>query len=84
MEAGRHVCRNRTPVMQKHGAFHPLMDPFKTEANKDIVPDYSPDMCPRTLDFLSRTVYVSLHPDMTGADVSAKVRDIRKAPEGAK
>ena len=32
------------------------MDPFKFEANRDIVPDYRADMCPKTLDILSRTV----------------------------
>lgn len=84
IDTGKHVYKNWTPIMQKRGAFHPLMDPFKMEANKDIVPDYSPDMCPKTLELLSRTVYVSLHPDMTEADVKAKIADIRKALEAAK
>lgn len=32
-------------------------------ANKDIVPDYKPDMCPKTLDILARTIYVPVDLD---------------------
>ena len=63
IDTGKHVYTNWTPVMNKVGALHPLMDPFKMEANKNIQPDYTADMCPRTLDLLSRTVYVGVNPD---------------------
>ena len=62
---GKHVYKNWTPIMEKRGAFNPLMDPFKMEANKDIVPDYNENMCPKTLDLLARTVYISINPDAT-------------------
>lgn len=62
---GKHVYKNWTPIMEKRGAFHPLMDPFKMEANKDIVPDYNESMCPKTLDLLARTVYVGIDPNAT-------------------
>ncbi|MBQ2709245.1 MAG: aminotransferase class I/II-fold pyridoxal phosphate-dependent enzyme [Clostridia bacterium] len=72
IDTGKHVYRNWTPIMEKRGALHPLMDPFKFEANRDIVPDYKADMCPKTLDILSRTVYVSINPDWTEAQVREK------------
>ena len=63
IDTGKHVYTNWTPIMNKVGALHPLMDPFRMEANRDILPDYRMDMCPRTLDLLSRTVYIGIDPD---------------------
>jgi len=79
IDTGKHVYRNWTPIMAKRGAFHPLMDPFKMEANKAITPDYTADMCPKTLDILSRTVYVHVNPDHTKAELDARIAAIRAA-----
>lgn len=79
IDTGKHVYKNWTPIMNKVGALHPLMDPFKMEANRDIVPEYREDMCPKTLDYLSRTVYISLHPDWDSDKLNALVKDIRAA-----
>ena len=65
IETGKHVYSHWKPILEKRGALHPAFDPFKMEANKGIIPDYSADMCPKTLDYLSKTVYIYLHPDMT-------------------
>lgn len=76
INTGKHIYKNWTPVMEKRGAFHPLMDPFKMEANKGIVPDYKEDMCPKTLDLLEKAVYISVSPDWTEEMMDAKVKDI--------
>ena len=39
VNTGKHVYRNWAPIMNKVGALHPLMDPFKMEANRYFVPD---------------------------------------------
>ena len=65
INTGKHVYSNWAPILEKRGALHPLMDPFKMEANRSIIPDYTIDMCPITLDILSRTVYVEIDPDWT-------------------
>ena len=65
--------------MNKKGAFHPLMDPFKMEANKDIIPDYKPDMWPETLNWLSRTVYVDINPDWTDEQIIEKIEVCKAA-----
>ena len=65
--------------MEKRGAFNPLMDPFKMEANKDIVPDYHVDMCPETLEKLSKAVYISINPDHTKDLLDEKIALIKKA-----
>ena len=79
INTGKHVYRNWTPIMNKVGALHPLMDPFKMEANHDIIPDYREDMCPRTLDLLSRVAYISVNPDWTTEALDAKVAQLRSA-----
>jgi hypothetical protein len=65
--------------MNKVGALHPLMDPFKMEANRDIIPDYREDMCPKTLDLLSKVVYISVNPDHTREELDEAVARIRAA-----
>lgn len=79
IDTGKHVYRHWTPVLQKRGAFHPLMDPFKMEANKDIIPDYTEDMCPETLDKLAKVVYVYVNPDHTCADLDRLVEVFKNA-----
>ena len=79
IDTGKHVYKHWTPIMEKWGAFHPLMDPFKMEANKDIIPDYREDMCPGTLDRLAKVVYVSVNPDDNQAALDAKLEIIKKA-----
>lgn len=73
----KHVYCNWGPILERRGALHPAMDPFRMEANRGIVPDYRRDMCPRTLDLLARTVYLSLTPDMSDAECAAIAARIR-------
>lgn len=79
IDTGKHVYSNWTAVMKKRGALHPAMDPFKMEANKDIVPDYRADMCPRTLELLSRVVYLDVDPNATCEQLDQRLDLIRKA-----
>jgi len=79
INTGKHIYKHWTPIMEKRGALHPKMDPFKMEANRDIIPDYNADMCPRTLDILSRTVYIPINPDASEAEMLEKVEAIKAA-----
>lgn len=71
-ESDRHIYCFWTAILEKRGAFHPLMDPFKMEANKDHVPDYSVDMCPETLSILGKNCYININPDWTEQEVKEK------------
>ena len=75
----KHVYSDWKPVLEKKGARHPLMDPFKMEANQNIIPDYKTDMCPRALDLLSRVVYVEVNPDWTKEELDKKIEDVKAA-----
>ncbi len=74
-DTGKHIYTNWTQIMEKRGALHPLMDPFKMEANKGLQMDYSMDMCPKALDYLARTAYIAIDPDWAEEDV-AKIAEI--------
>lgn len=78
-DMGKHVYKHWTPIMEKRGAFHPLMDPFKMEANIDIVPDYREDMCQHTLDLLSKVTYFYINPDWTKEEMDEKIASIKEA-----
>lgn len=69
IDTGKHIYTNWTQIMQKRGAWHPLMDPFKMEANRGLQHNYSHDMCPKTLDLLSRTAYLVISPEWNEADI---------------
>ncbi|MBQ3867088.1 MAG: aminotransferase class I/II-fold pyridoxal phosphate-dependent enzyme [Clostridia bacterium] len=79
IDTGKHVYTNWTQIMEKRGALHPAMDPFRMEANRGLQTDYAPDMCPRTLDLLSRTAYLMVNPDWTEADLEAVANVLKNA-----
>lgn len=78
-DTGKHIYKNWTAVMNKRGAFNPLMDPYKMEANKGVVPEYSPDMCKISLERLSKVVYLGIFPDDTKEICDERVEVIKKA-----
>lgn len=79
INTGRHLYTNWGPILEKRGAVHPAMDPFKMEANQGIIPDYRADMCPKTLDLLSRTVYFKINPDWPAQRKELLLQTIRNA-----
>lgn len=78
-KTGRHVYTEWDPILEKHGAHHPAMDPFKMPANRRCRMKYSKDMCPRSLDVLNRTVLVPTHPDRTPEAVDGLIVKIKEA-----
>lgn len=79
IDTGKHVYKHWTPIIKKRGAFNPLMDPFKMEANKEIIPDYSEDMCPKTLDKLAKVVYLGVNCNATTEELDKKIEIIKNA-----
>ena len=69
INTGKHIYTNWTQIMEKRGAHHPSLDPFKMKENQGLQMNYSMDMCPNTLDYLERTAYINLNPDWTNDDI---------------
>lgn len=74
--ADRHIYKNWTYVLEKRG-FSDKDNPWNNEHYKGNV-QYSPDMCPKTLDWLSRAISISLHQDMADDDCHDVIEAIRK------
>jgi 8-amino-3,8-dideoxy-alpha-D-manno-octulosonate transaminase len=72
----RHIYRYWDYVLEKK-PISPNRDPWRDPQYKGHV-EYAPDMCPRTLDILSRTVSISLNQRMTEAHSALIARAIGK------
>ena len=79
INTGKHIYTNWTQIMEKRGALHPAMDPFKMKENQGLQMDYTMDMCPRTLDLLARTTYININPDWTESEVASVAVKINNA-----
>jgi dTDP-4-amino-4,6-dideoxygalactose transaminase len=78
---GRHVYTEWDPVLARRGAHHPALDPYRLSANERCRTDYSQDMCARSLEILSRTVFLTTHPDRGPDEVQHMVETIRSAAD---
>ena len=70
IDTGKHIYTEWTQIMERRGALHPAMDPFKMKENQGLQMDYTKDMCPKTLDYLARTAYISINPDWTEEELN--------------
>ena len=70
----RHVYTHWDAILHKQGAGTPAQNPFLLPQNQGLQTDYAPDMCPRTLDYLGRSVYLPLHCDWDDRVIEEKVR----------
>ncbi len=77
IDTGKHIYSNWDVIMNKKGAAHPLMNPFKMEANR--VPDYNADMCKNSLLLLSKTAHIGINPDWTEDEVKARAKELINA-----
>ncbi len=71
IDTGKHIYNHWTAILETRGAFNPLADPFKHPANAPYVPDYKNEVYPRTLDLLSRTVFILVDPDRDETQLAA-------------
>ena len=78
-KTGRHTYNEWDPILQKRGAHHPALDPFKLPQNRRCRMNYSADMLPRSLDILNRTAMVGINLDRTNAQVQARIRELLAA-----
>ncbi len=79
IDSGRHVYTNWEPILNQHGAHNPAFDAYQL-APEPVT--YTKDMCPRTLDVLSRTAYLHTDPTRDPKELDAmiaKVRDVLEA-----
>lgn len=79
INTGKHVYREWTPILEKRGAHSAAMNPYENPANAGLRLDTKADSCPKTLDYLSRTVYQMINCDWTDEELNAVIEKIRSA-----
>ena len=79
INTGKHVYSNWPNVMEKRGAHCEAANPYSNPVNKGLNMDFNPDSCPKSLDILSRTVYMGMHPDWDESVIAEKIRLIKAA-----
>ena len=75
IDTGRHVYTRWDPILRKQGAHHPALNPYNLPANRKLKVKYTLDMCKDSLDILSRSVLIPMHPD----NLKGRVREIGRA-----
>jgi dTDP-4-amino-4,6-dideoxygalactose transaminase len=78
-KTGRHTFNEWDPILNRRAGHVPAMNPFTWEANKGCRMNYSPDMCPRSLDILDRTVKIGTNPDWSESQEQACIESIHAA-----
>ena len=79
LNTGRHTYTEWDPILAHQGAHHPALNPFELPQNAECRKSYSLDMCPQSLDILSRTVSIDLNPDHTADDIGRLIDRIKGA-----
>ncbi|NLO74622.1 MAG: DegT/DnrJ/EryC1/StrS family aminotransferase [candidate division WS1 bacterium] len=79
IDHGKHVFTNWDALIERRVMHHPAMNPFNFEANQGARADYSPEVCPRTLDLLRRTYFYAIDPDWTEEEVAARIETLAAA-----
>ncbi|MFP4511099.1 MAG: DegT/DnrJ/EryC1/StrS family aminotransferase [Spirochaetaceae bacterium] len=69
-DSNRHIYANWQPIMNRRGAHHPALDPFRMAENAECRSSYAPDMLPQTLSVLDRSIMI-----MHSTDWDASERD---------
>ncbi len=77
LESDRHIYQNWWPVLGKRGHFDPRQDPYRTTPAGRRV-RYSRKMCPRTLDYLGRSVAVHISPAWSAGRIDSVISTVEK------
>lgn len=81
IDSGIHVYHRWEPVLQKRGAHHPGRDAY---CLTDASVEYSEDMCPRTLEYLARTVFLGMSPTRPRDELMEMVGQVKRAATSMK
>ncbi len=79
IETHRHIFTNWDAILQGRTSHHPDWDALRHDKNQSLQSFYTPEQCPRTLDWAERSVFVKLNPDWTEAEAENAVAACRSA-----
>jgi dTDP-4-amino-4,6-dideoxygalactose transaminase len=77
-DSGIHVYWNWEPILQQRGSYHPMRDAYQLT---DVKYEYSEDMCPRTKEYLARTMYIGTSVDRSEDALMDMIAILKKAAD---
>ena len=78
-DINRHVFIHWKPILEKRVTNNKYMNPYNMEQNKNGKFEITKDSCPKSLDYLARTVYVPFKIDFSEADIDTLVKRCAEA-----
>jgi len=76
IDSGIHVYHRWEPILKQSGSYHPKLDAYKLT---DVKYEYSEDMCPKTLEYLARTVYLGTGINRSREDLMGMIAGVKKS-----
>jgi dTDP-4-amino-4,6-dideoxygalactose transaminase len=76
IDSGRHVYTNWEPILTKQGAHNPAFNAYNLSPDSA---NYTKDMCPNTLDNLSRTIFLYANPERTSGELADMIEKVKRA-----
>jgi len=81
IDSGKHVWFDWKPVIEKRIWHKSSLNPYNLPENKNLRHSYTKEMYPKSIENLSRTVFISVNPDWKEKDINEKIKFLKKSIE---
>ncbi|MCM8785539.1 MAG: DegT/DnrJ/EryC1/StrS family aminotransferase [Candidatus Omnitrophica bacterium] len=83
IDSGKHVWFDWKPIIEKKIWHKERLNPYNFPENKDLRHTYTKEMFPKSIENLSKTVFVPVNPDWNAKDIKENTKKLQKALEQA-
>ncbi|MFN4227932.1 MAG: DegT/DnrJ/EryC1/StrS family aminotransferase [Candidatus Ratteibacteria bacterium] len=81
IDSGKHVWFDWKPIIEKRIWHKERLNPYNFNENKDLRHTYTKEMFPKSIENLSRTVFIPVNPDWKYKEIKEKIKKLKKAVE---
>jgi len=81
IDSGKHVWFDWKPVIEKRIWHKSSLNPYNLPENKNLRCSFTKEMYPKSIENLSKTVFISVNPDWKEKDIKEKIKFLKKAIE---
>jgi len=81
IDSGKHVWFDWKPVIEKRIWHKSSLNPYNLPENKNLRHSFTKEMYPKSIENLSKTVFISVNPDWKEKDINEKIKFLKKSIE---
>ncbi|MCM8766670.1 MAG: DegT/DnrJ/EryC1/StrS family aminotransferase [Candidatus Omnitrophica bacterium] len=81
IDSKKHVWFDWKPIIEKKVWHKERLNPYNFPENKDLRHTYTKEMYPKSIENLSRTVFIPVNPDWKYKEIKEKIKKLKKAIE---